>query len=137
MSGPTPLLDFFKRGEVARDVRMLAAQGVLAPRAHEQLAILVLLLEDSDQEIRLVADATLNRIPIEALQAFLARSDVPVDLREFFGDRGVFPAEIPAIEVDEPLIDTGGAGSSTCPTMRRKAGSRSSSASPTWDSSSG
>jgi hypothetical protein len=85
---------------------MLAAQGVLAPRAHEQLAILVLLLEDADREIRLVADETLNRIPIEALQAFLARSDVPVDLREFFGDRGVFPAEIPAIEVDEPLIDT-------------------------------
>ena len=46
MIGPTPLLDFFKRGEVARDVRLLAAQGALAPRAHEQLAILVLLLED-------------------------------------------------------------------------------------------
>ena len=108
MSGPTPLLDFFRRGEAARDVRMLAAEGTLAPRAHEQLAILVLLLEDSDREIRLMADATLNRIPTEALKAFLARSDVPVDLREFFGDRGIFPAEIPAIEVDEPLIDTGG-----------------------------
>ena len=108
MSGPTPLLDFFRRGEAARDVRMLAAEGTLAPRAHEQLANLVLLLDDADREIRLMADATLNRIPIEALKAFLARSDVPVDLREFFGDRGVFPAEIPAIEVDEPLIDTGG-----------------------------
>jgi hypothetical protein len=103
---PTPLLDFFRRGEVARDVRMLAAQGVLAPRAHEQLAILVHLLEDPDPEIRQVADATLNQIPVEALQAFLARSDVSVGLREFFGVRGVFPSEIPAIEVDEPLIDT-------------------------------
>jgi len=84
---------------------MLAAQGVLAPRAHEQLGILVLLLEDPDPEIRMVADTTLNRIPIEALQAFLARSDVAIGLREFFGDRGVFPSEIPAIEVDEPLID--------------------------------
>ena len=110
MSGPTPLLDFFKRGEVARDVRMMAAQGILAPRAQEQLAILVLLLEDSDPEIRGVAETTLNRIPIEALQAFLARSDVPVDLREFFGDRGVFPAQIPAIEVDDPLIDTADPG---------------------------
>jgi hypothetical protein len=108
VSAPTPLLDFFRRGEATRDVRMLAAEGTLAPRAHEQLAILVLLLEDSDPEIRLMADATLSRIPIDALKAFLARSDVPVDLREFFGDRGVFPAEIPAIEVDEPLIDTGG-----------------------------
>lgn len=108
MIGPTPLLDFFKRGEVARDVRMQAAQGALAPRAYEQLAILVLLLEDPDAEIRQTADDTLNRIPVDALTTFLARSDVPVDLREFFGDRGIFPAEIPAIEVevDEPLIDT-------------------------------
>ena len=46
---------------------------------------------------------------VEALEKFLARSDVPVDLREFFGDRGVFPAEIPPIEVelDTPLIDAG------------------------------
>ncbi len=106
MSGPTPILDFFRRGEVARDVRLLAAQGTLAPRANEQLEILVLLLEDADPEIRQVADSTLNRIPVETLQGFLARSDVSIGLREFFGDRGVFPSEIPPIEVDDPLIDT-------------------------------
>jgi hypothetical protein len=108
--GPTPLLDFFKRGEVERDVRLQAAQGTLAPRAHEQLAILVLLLEDPDREIRDTADETLNKIPAGALEKFLARSDVPVDLREFFGDRGIFPAEIPPIEVDdlEALIDESG-----------------------------
>lgn len=105
MIGPTPLLDFFKRGEAARDVRLVAAQGTLAPRAHEQLAILILLLDDADPEIRAVADQTLSRIPDEALKAFLARSDVSVDTREFFADRGVFPAEIPAIEADDPLID--------------------------------
>ena len=105
MSGHTPILDFFKRGEVARDVRLLAAQGTLAPRANEQLEILVLLLEDADPEIRQVADATLNRIPLETLQGFLARSDVSIGLREFFGDRGVFPSTIPLIEVDEPLVD--------------------------------
>jgi hypothetical protein len=97
----------FKRGEMPRDARLLAAQGVLAPRAHEQLAILVLLLDDSDVEIRAVAEATMSRIPTAALQAFLARSDVSVGLREFFGDRGVFPAETPAIEADEPLVDAG------------------------------
>jgi hypothetical protein len=106
MSTATPILDFFRRGEVARDVRLLAAQGTLAPRANEQLEILVLLLTDADPEIRQVADATLNRIPVETLQGFLARSDVSIGLREFFGDRGVFPSEIPPIEVDEPLIDT-------------------------------
>jgi hypothetical protein len=106
MTDSTPLLDLFKRGEVARDVRLLAAQGVLAPRAHEQLEILILLLGDSDQEIRTVANETMNLIPEAALKAFLARSDVRLDTREFFADRGVFPAEIPAIEADEPLIDT-------------------------------
>jgi len=40
VSRPTPLLDFFKRGEVARDVRMQAAEGALAPTAHEQVEIL-------------------------------------------------------------------------------------------------
>jgi hypothetical protein len=105
---PTPLLDFFKQGEVDRDVRMQAAQGVLAPRAHEQLAILVLLLEDRDREVRETADETLNKIPEKVLKTFLARSDAPIDLREFFGDRGIFPDEIPPLEVDydEPLIDT-------------------------------
>jgi len=111
MSGPTPLLDFFKRGEVARDVRMEAALGTLAPRAYEQLQILVLLLEDPDAEIRETADATLNQIPEEALKAFLARSDVPLGIREFFADRGVFPDEMPdisaMIEADEPLLDLG------------------------------
>ena len=36
----TPLLEFFKHGEVAADVKLLAAQGALAPRAHEQLGLL-------------------------------------------------------------------------------------------------
>ena len=73
MNGPTPLLDVFKQGEAERDVRLLAAQGVLAPRAHEQLAILVLLLEDSDPEICRAADDTLNRIPGGMLKAAARR----------------------------------------------------------------
>jgi len=107
VSAPTPLLDFFKRGEAPLEARQLAAEGVLAPRAHEQLAILVLLLDDRDAEIRATAGRTLDRIPVDALKAFLARADVPIGLREFFGDRGVFPAEIPAIDADTPLIDVG------------------------------
>jgi hypothetical protein len=108
VSVSTPLLDLFKKGDVDREVRLEAAQGLLAPRAHEQLAILVLLLEDPDREVRTTADETLNQIPLASLEAFLGRSDVPVDLREFFGDRGIFPAQIPQIEldIDEPLLDT-------------------------------
>jgi hypothetical protein len=107
--GPSPLLDFFKRGEVARDVRLLAAQGGLAPRAHEQLTILVLLLDDADAEIREAADATVQRIPVEALQAFLARSDAPDSLRLFFASRGIAPGAVPAADADRPLVDTAGA----------------------------
>jgi hypothetical protein len=104
---PTPLLDFFKRGEVDRDVRMLAAEGGLATRAHEQLGILVLLLDDRDQEIRQTAEATLARIPEQALKGFLSRSDVSISLREFFANRGVIPDEMPATTAaDEPLVAT-------------------------------
>ena len=107
MIGPTPLLDFFKRGEVARDVRLLAAQGALAPRAYEQLSILILLRDDPDTEIQRVASETLNRIPEEPLRRFLARSDIPTNVREFFADRGVHPADGPSLEMDDPFIDTG------------------------------
>ncbi len=106
MSAPTPLLDFFKRGEVARDARLLAAAGALAPRAIEQLSILVLLLDDGDPEVRTMARQTIERIPADALAGVLARQDVPIGVREFFGDRGMIPAEVPAIVVDDPLIDS-------------------------------
>jgi len=90
---------------------MLAARGELAPRKHEQLALLILLLEDADAEIRQTADATLNAIPVPQIAAFLSQSDVSVDTREFFADRGIFPDETPAIEwnpdSDEPFLDAG------------------------------
>jgi hypothetical protein len=104
----TPLLDSFKRGEVAREARLLAAQGALAPRAHEQLLLLVLLVEDADLEVRAAAEETLKRIPAEALTVFLGRPDVPAGLREFFAGRGILPDEaappvVPA-DADAPLI---------------------------------
>jgi hypothetical protein len=105
VTGPTPLLEFFKRGEVARDVRLLAAQGLLAPKASEQLPILIALHGDTDPEIRRTAAATIDLIPIDALQAFLARPDVSSDIREFFAARGVLPGDTAAGDVDEPLID--------------------------------
>jgi hypothetical protein len=103
----TPLLDFFRRGEVARDIRLLAAQGALAPRAHEQLALLVLLVDDADPEIARAADATIAAIPTAPLAAFLARTDASAELRAFFAARGIEPAAIAATDVEAPLIDTG------------------------------
>jgi len=87
----TPLLDLFRRGEVAADIRMLAARGVLAPRAHEQLALLVWLAQDQDPAIRVAADTTLARIPAGVLARFLARPDVPAEIGAFFAGRGVVP----------------------------------------------
>lgn len=108
MIGPTPLLDFFKRGEVARDVRLEAAQGGLAPRASEQVAILVLLTDDADAEIREAAEQSLARIPEATLKAFLSRADVPTSIREYFARRGVVADETQAAEPEEdaPLLDT-------------------------------
>jgi hypothetical protein len=101
----SPLIDFFRRGDTARDVRLLAAQGALSTAAHEQLALLVLLSDDPDSEIAVTAQSTIESLPHEALRAFLARTDVPAELRKFFSDRGVAPAEAPAADASEPLID--------------------------------
>ena len=103
----TPLLDCFRRGEVAPDIRMMAAQGVLAPRAHEQLGLLVLLSSDADPAIRAAAESTMSRIPRADLSRFLGRPDVPHEIVDFFVARGVEPepAEIPADDV--PLLDAG------------------------------
>lgn len=101
----TPLVDYFRRGDAPLDVRMLAARGVLAPRAHEQLELLILLLKDSDADVSAAAAATLESIPADALSAFLARADVSTELRSFFAARGVQAAAAPA-PGDEPLIDT-------------------------------
>jgi hypothetical protein len=130
----TPLLDFFRRGEVARDVRLLAAQGALAPRAHEQLGLLALLVSDADPEVARAAEATIAAIPRPALSAFLARSDASAEIRSFFAARGIepgvavapataapVPAGAPAAEAassaapdaapagDQPLVDASSA----------------------------
>lgn len=83
----SPLIDSFRRGDVAREVRLLAAQGAMAPDAHEQLALLVLLSDDPDEEIRATANQTLDLLPPEALQAYLARTDVSEEIRGFFAAR--------------------------------------------------
>ena len=103
----TPLVDFFRRGEVAGDVKLLAAQGALAPRPAEQLAILLILLEDPDPQIASTALATVEALPRRALQDFLARPDTPSEMRAFFGGRGIEPSETPAPDLAEPLVDNG------------------------------
>ena len=92
MSAPTPLLDFFRNGGVAREVRLEAAQGLLAPRAHEQAELLLFLLEDPDGDIKQAAEETLQRIPVARVAGYLARSDVDARVLAFFAARGTHPS---------------------------------------------
>jgi hypothetical protein len=82
----SPLVDLFLRGGATRDVRLLAARGLLPRPAHEQIALLVVLVDDPDPEIAAQADATISRLPQQALADFLA-TDVPAELRTFFSSR--------------------------------------------------
>jgi hypothetical protein len=101
----SPLIDFFRRGEVPREVRLLAAEGAFAPRVQDQLALLVLLTGDDDAEIARAAESTLGVLPREPLRAFLARAEVPSETRAFFSARGIEPAP-GAGNGDDPLVDT-------------------------------
>lgn len=105
----TPLLDCFRRGEVPADIRMLAAKGALAPRALEQLALLVFLVTYPEPSIARVASRTIDQLPPPAVAKFIGRSDVPDDLRAFFAARGIAPiasnARAGDPQLDEPMID--------------------------------
>jgi hypothetical protein len=102
----SPMLDFFRRGEVARDVRMLAAQGTLAPRPLEQLGLLMLLTGDHDPDVKQTAEETLQRLPPNLIADFTARADTPTELREFFVKRGIQPSNTPAPDYEEPIVDS-------------------------------
>jgi hypothetical protein len=101
----TPLLDCFRRGEVAADIRMMAAQGLLAPRAHEQLGLLVLLSADADPAVRSAAETTLARIPELDLARFLGRQDVAHEILDFFVRRGIEPVPSEAPVSDDPMLN--------------------------------
>ena len=101
----TPLLDAFKQGTVEPDVRLQAARGELAPRAHEQMALLVMLATDPVPEIAAAAERTLSGIPRPTLTAFLNRSDVSNEIRTFLQARGVEPDGGVPLPVDATLVN--------------------------------
>ncbi len=103
----TPLLDSFKRGDAARDIRMLAATGGVAPRAFEQVEILLLLRGDPDAEVAATAETTLQSLEPTRVAAFLARPEASPEAQAYFAARGITPAAGPAGEADLPLLDAG------------------------------
>ena len=70
----------------------------------------MILTADGDSEVRDTANATLRLIPDDLLAGFIARADVPAELREFFIARGITPSATPAPDFEEPMLDTGEPG---------------------------
>jgi nucleoid-associated protein YgaU len=101
----TPLLDLFRRGEVDREIRLLAAHGAVAPRAPEQIALLMLLAGDPDADIA-AAEATIESTSRPVLAALLARGDTPEEMRRFFALRGIDAADGGAVDPEAPLVET-------------------------------
>jgi len=100
----SPLVDFFRRGDTLREMRLMAAEGGVTAAALEQVALLVLLADDPDQEVALTAEATLQALPNAELRALLACSDVPQEIRMFFAERGVEVGEQPSADPSGPII---------------------------------
>jgi hypothetical protein len=113
--GATPIVDYFRRGDVPRDVRLLAAEGVLAPGPLDQLLLLAWLTADADPEVAATAERTLTAIPTETIAGFLARQDVPADLRRFCTGRGIEPAAVPLQDPEQPLVNVEGAADTETP----------------------
>jgi hypothetical protein len=105
-----PLLECFVRGEVDPEVAMLAAQGALAPRADEQLAILVYLVTHDETQVATVAGQTIAALPVEAVAGLLARPDASEKVVQFFAGRGITPAAVATENIEAPLVDTGDDG---------------------------
>ena len=105
----SPLIDFFRRGEVATDVRQLAASGGFAPTVLDQVALLLILMDDGDPGIAETARRTIDALPRDAVSRFLTRREVPEPMRAFFAARGIEPSgpvesEPSAAAAEEPLV---------------------------------
>ena len=62
----TPLLDLFRKGGVDRDIRLMAAQGILGLRRFEQIGVCELLAGDPDPEIAEAASSLLRELSGDA-----------------------------------------------------------------------
>ena len=100
----TPLIDLFRNENVPRDIRMVAARGAMAARQLEQVALLVLLHDDPESDVAGTARQTIESLPRRAVAGFLARTDVPAEIRRFFASRGIdADPSVPAPDDDEPI----------------------------------
>ena len=87
LANHSPLVECFRQGDVPLDVRLLAARGGITPDVQDQLQVLMILASDRHPDVSEAARATIARLPQDSLAAFVARPDVPAEVREFYRDR--------------------------------------------------
>jgi hypothetical protein len=73
-----PLVAQFKRGGVARDLRLMAAQGLLPLKPEDLLELWTGLVSDADEGVRGAAEASLTAFPAAELQPILKSRETPV-----------------------------------------------------------
>ncbi len=116
----SPILTLFLSGAVPREVRLLAARGLVTAEGVDRLALLALMTRDPDIEIATVAAETVAAIPATALRAFLVRPAVPDGLRAWYeprlapapaapgtddGERRLAPRDMAADDGQETAVD--------------------------------
>jgi hypothetical protein len=72
-----PLVEQFRRGGVAREMRLMAAQGVLPLKPEDLLELWTNLVGDPDEAVRTAAETSLAGFPAAELQPILKNRDTP------------------------------------------------------------
>ena len=72
-----PLVAQFRRGGVARDLRLMAAQGLLPLKPEDLLEMWTALVADPDEGVRGAAEASLTAFPAAELLPILKSRDTP------------------------------------------------------------
>jgi hypothetical protein len=73
----SPLVEQFRRGGVARDLRLMAAQGLLPLKPDDLLELWTDLVSDPDEGVRAAAEKSLATFPAAELQPVLKSRDTP------------------------------------------------------------
>jgi hypothetical protein len=73
-----PLVAQFRRGGVARDLRLMAAQGLLPLKPEDLLELWTGLVADEDEAVRVAAEGSLKAFPAAELLPILKSRETPV-----------------------------------------------------------
>jgi hypothetical protein len=99
----TLTLGLFKEGGVPRDLRLKGAHASLEVSPNESIAILALLVDDEDAEVRTIAEATLGLMSTESVDNFLADAEVAEAVKTAVLSRRRRPAIAP-VPVNEGQV---------------------------------